>query len=132
MMKKTIRLKEGDLHRVIKESVKRILNEVSADLADRAARKAYMKAREGFGKYGNGNEIPWNSPHGKKFQQGEKFLRYRDEKLGGNEGYWIYYPNGDDSTMVLKDAEGNVVTKLCHSIAELEAEFNKLCDDSKY
>lgn len=126
MAKRTIRLTETQLHRVINESVKRIINEVSADLADRAASAAYTKAREGFGKYGNGLEIPWNSPHGKKFLQGEKFLSYRNDKLGINDKIGIFYPNGDDSEMVLKNYEtGEILTKPCSSIKELEDEYNK-------
>lgn len=125
-MKKRVRLTESDLHRVIRESVKRILSEVSADLADRAADKAYRKGREGFGKYTPSNEIPFDSTHGKKYQQGETFLKYRNDKLGGNDGIGIFYPNGDGSVMVLKNYNtGEIITKPCSSVKELEAEYNK-------
>ena len=126
MDKKLIRLTEQDLHRIVKESVNRLLNEISADLADRAARKAFRIAREGYGKYGPNNEIPFDSPHGKKFLQGERFLKYRNEKLGGKDGIGIYYPNGDDSVIVLKNYNtGEIITKPCRSIKELEVEYNK-------
>lgn len=126
MDKKLIRLTEQDLHRIVKESVNRVLNEISANLADRAASKAYRIGREGYGKYEPNNEIPFDSPHGKKFLQGEKFLKYRDDKLGRNDGIGIFYPNGDDSVVVLKNYNtGEIITKPCRSIKELEDEYNK-------
>ena len=63
MSKRTVRLTESDLHNIIKESVNKILNEISADFADRAATKAYQKAREGFGQYDPYDEIPHDSYH---------------------------------------------------------------------
>lgn len=126
MAKRTIRLTETQLHRVIKESVNAVLNEVTADLADRAARRAYEIGREGFGQYQSPDEIPYDSPHGKKFLQGERFLQYRNDKLGINDKIGIFYPNGDDSEMVLKNYEtGEILTKPCSSIKELEDEYNK-------
>lgn len=102
------------------------LKEISADLADRAATKAYQLGREGFGKYDQFNEIPFDSPHGKKFFQGEKFLKYRNNKLGMNNGIGIFYPNGDNSTMVLKNYNtGEILTKPCSNIKELEKEYDK-------
>ena len=126
MNKKLIRLTEQDLHSIVKESVNRVLNEISADLADRASSKAYRIGREGYGKYGPNDEIPFDSPYGKKFLQGEKFLKYRNEKLGRNDGIGIYYPNGDTSMMVLKNYNtGEIITKPCRTIKELEDEYNK-------
>ena len=66
--KKTIRLTENDLHRVIKESVRKILrensyghmgrriNEVSDDLAMRAAKKAFDK----HGYFNDYQDLPSN------------------------------------------------------------------------
>jgi len=125
-MKTRIRLTESDLHRIVNKSVNRVLNEISADLADRAANKAYSIGREGFGKYEPSNEIPFDSPHGKKYLQGERFLKYRNDKLGRNNNIGIYYPNGDGSVMVLKNYDtGEIITKPCMSIKELEDEYNK-------
>ena len=126
-MKQRIRLTESDLHRIVKESVNRVLNEVSADLADRAAGKAYGIARQGYGKYEPYDEIPFDSPHGKKFLQGEKFLKYRNEKLGGNDGIGIFYPNGDPSSLIalMNYNTGEIITKPCRSVKELEDEYNK-------
>ena len=124
--KQTVRLTESQLMKMIDECVKQSINEVSAELADRAAGKAYKIGREGFGKYGKTDELPLDSPHGKKYQQGEKFLKYRNDKLGGKHGIGIYYPNGDDSVMVLKNYDtGEIITGPCHSVAELESEYNK-------
>lgn len=114
------------IRKIVSEALRKKLNEVSADLADRAAGKAYQFARQGYGKYNPHDEIPFDSPHGKKFLQGEKFLKYRNEKLGGNDGIGIYYPNGDTSVMVLKNYNtGEVITKPCRSVKELEDEYNK-------
>lgn len=121
MTKKVIRLTEGSLRQLVKKSVKLALNEISAGLADRAASAAYGKAREGFGKYENPNEIPWNSYHGRKYKQGEKFLEYRNDKLGGKSGVGIAYV-GD--RIVLKNYDtGEVLTKPCDSVEELEKEL---------
>lgn len=40
-MKKIVRLTEGDLHKIVKESVNRVLNEVSIDTLQRAQDKAF-------------------------------------------------------------------------------------------
>lgn len=121
-MKKIIRLSESKLNSIVKESVKTILKEISAGLADKAAGSAYKKAREGFGKYESPNELPNDSYHGKKFNQGEKFLKYRNDKLSnGKNGVGIAYV-GDK--IVLKNyTTGEVLTKPCDSVEELEAEL---------
>ena len=122
MKKKLVRLTEGDLHNIIKESVNKILTEISSDLADRAANSAYKKARYGFGMYDTYDEIPNDSYHGKKFAQGEKFLKYRNNKLNkGNDDIGIAYI-GDK--LVLKNYKtGKILTKPCVSIQELEYEI---------
>ena len=51
MKNNIIKLNESQLNKIIVESVKKVLNEISADLADRAAMKAYQIGREGYGKY---------------------------------------------------------------------------------
>ena len=45
-MKKLIRLTESDLHRIVKESVSKIVTEVNLNLAKAAGNKAYSKERE--------------------------------------------------------------------------------------
>lgn len=67
MKNNIIKLNESQLNKIVAESVKKVLNEISADLADRAAMKAYQIGREGYGKYNPTNEIPFDSPHGKNF-----------------------------------------------------------------
>ena len=42
-MKKRIRLTENDLHRIVKQSVNRVLNEISIDTLQKAQDKAYDK-----------------------------------------------------------------------------------------
>lgn len=120
--KQLVRLTEGDLQKVIEESVNKILTEISADLADRAAHSAYKKAREGFGMYDSYDEIPHDSFHGKKFAQGEKFLKYRNNKLNnGNNDIGIAYVG---EKLVLKNYKtGELLTKPCDSIQELENEI---------
>lgn len=46
-MKQTIKLKESELKRMIDESVKRVLNEISYDTAKNAFKKAYDRAPDG-------------------------------------------------------------------------------------
>ncbi len=120
--KQLVRLTESDLQRVIEESVNKILAEISGDLADRAAHAAYKKAREGYGMYDSPSEIPHDSYHGKKFAQGEKFLKYRDKKLNkGNKDIGIAYVG---EKLVLKNYKtGEILTKPCDSIQELENEI---------
>lgn len=120
--KQLVRLTEGDLQRVIEESVNKILTEISADLAFKAADSAYQKAREGYGKYNNIDEIPHNSYHGKKFAQGEKFLTYGRNKLNkGNNDVGIYYIG--DKVALKNYKTGELLTKPCDSIQELENEI---------
>lgn len=98
------------------------VNEVSAALADRAAEISYKKAREGFGKYENSDEIPHDSYHGKKFAQGEKFLKYRNNKLNkGQSEIGIYYEG--DKIRLKNYKTGEFLTKPCDSIEELEYEL---------
>lgn len=103
--------------------LKEPINEISADLAFKAADSAYRKAREGYGKYNNTNEIPHNSYHGKKFAQGEKFLTYGRNKLNkGNNDVGIYYIG--DKIALKNYKTGEFLTKPCNSIEELEFEIN--------
>jgi hypothetical protein len=120
-----IRLTESQLQNIIKEAV----NEISASLANRAASKAYQQAREGFGQYPNG-EIPFDSPHGKKFQQGEKFLKYRNNKLGIDKGNMIYYPNGDGSAIQLRDKNMKPLTEPTDSFEDMESQYNNSMRES--
>jgi hypothetical protein len=122
MKKNKIRITESKLKQIVNESITKVLNEISAGMADRAANAAYKKAREGYGKYQLYNVIPHNSYHGKKFAQGENFLEYRNNKLNmGDENIGIAYI-GDQ--LVLKNYKtGEILTKPCDSIEELEREI---------
>ena len=120
-----IRLTESQLQNIIKEAV----NEISASLANRAASKAYQQAREGYGQYPNG-EIPFDSPHGRKFQQGENFLKYRNNKLGIDKGNMIYYPNGDGSAIQLRDKNLNPLTEPTDSFEDMESQYNNSMRES--
>ena len=55
MSKKLVRLSENELHKVIKESVKIVLNEISSDVLDNASEKAMEQGRlQQMGKLKNG------------------------------------------------------------------------------
>jgi len=127
MNRRQIRLTESDLHRIVTEAANKILNEVSAGLADRAASKAYQLARDGYGKYESPNEIPWDSPHGRKFKQAERFQSYVNDKFSDEDGnIGRYYPNGDDSVVVMKNYNtGEILTRPCKNLNDLEIEYNK-------
>jgi hypothetical protein len=79
-MKKMIRLTEGDLHRIVKESVNRILNELSSDTIDSAREKAEKKYKDISSK--NGPLSPMGQ-HAKA--QADKFKKaYSEEYQKGN------------------------------------------------
>lgn len=61
-MKQRIRLTESDLHGIIKESVKRVLNEISGFTAQSAGAKAQER-------YNNLSKGGQNSPYGQKLQR---------------------------------------------------------------
>ena len=80
-MKQKIRLTESDLHRIIKESVKNILNEISYKTAHKASEEALYKSKD-FNKNGD-SKNGW-----KKYQQSvrlghEADKRYKDEYMKG-------------------------------------------------
>lgn len=80
-MKRKIRLTESDLHRVIKESVNTILNEISYKTANKASEEALYKSQN-FYKNGD-SKNGW-----KKYQQSvrlgrEADNRYKDEYIKG-------------------------------------------------
>ena len=80
MNTKSIRLTESDLHRIIKESVNKILNEISLDTVDSANDKAKKKYDEYKRKYGE------NDPRTQKVkkQQQEFSGKFSDEYVKGN------------------------------------------------
>ena len=80
-MKRRIRLTESDLHRIIKESVNQILNEISYKTAHKASEEALYKSQN-FHKNGD-SKNGW-----KKYQQSvrlgnEAHNRYKDEYMKG-------------------------------------------------
>ena len=80
-MKRKIRLTESDLHRVIKESVNTILNEISYKTADKASEEALYKSQNFFrnGDSKNG----WKKYHQSVRLGNEAHNRYKDEYMKG-------------------------------------------------
>lgn len=110
---KIVKLTESELRNVIKEAV----NEISAAMADRAASAAYKKARA--------NGYPITGDNLKKFKQGDKFLKYRDDKLSkGRKNVGLYYHFGDpDEKISLATYTNDTATPItdpADSIADLE------------
>ena len=67
-MKQRVRLTEGDLHRIVKESVRRIINELSDDTIDSARDAADKKVKKYSERYGEGS-----APHRQAQQQRNNF-----------------------------------------------------------
>ena len=65
-MKRKIRLTESDFHRIVKESVKRVLNEVSTD----TLHKAYQKSKDLTNKLSNLSRDPKDQ---RRFRQKHAF-----------------------------------------------------------
>ena len=82
-MKRTIRLKEAELKRMISESVRRVLNEVSTNTAI----SAHKKAQSDIDDYEWGDDNDYDKYH-KRQRQADKFADYAQNKGAG------YYPYG--------------------------------------
>ena len=78
MAKKIIRLTESDLHRVIKESVTRIINEISTDTVDWAKDGAYKKLSTLARKHGNADERTKRAADQYAHFRGEYDKRYKE------------------------------------------------------
>lgn len=102
MNKKLIRLTESDLHRIVKESVNRVLNEINTDTAISAHKKAQSDL--------DNMEFSWSDSDAvdkyyKRQRQADKFADYAQNK-GAD-----YYPYGvigwyqDDSDGVFDRSE---------------------------
>lgn len=110
-MKRRIKLSEKDLHRVIKESVKRVLNEVSTDKAIAAHKAAQDKLDWG---------VDWQDPEDrdryyKRQRQADTFLDYAQENGAQYYPYGVigWYMDEDDgvfdrSKVVLGDSVEDV------------------------
>lgn len=90
-MKQRIRLTESDLHKVIKESVKKILNELAPQTYESAKEKAKELAKtsvDGYEKKRRENQ----SDEFRKAAQKAWTERYNLEKLDANRGNKNYKP----------------------------------------
>lgn len=101
-MKRTIRLTESDLHRVIKESVNKILNELDARTyasyaQKRAAQGQYAKAVEGQ----NAAVDAWNQQYGRSNNTPNGFVQQTKD---GTHGQWNGYDH-DSYRMKLKSKD---------------------------
>ena len=79
-MKQTIRLTESDLHKIVKESVNRVLNEISLDTIDSANSQAIEKYNNYKRKYGE------NDPRTQKVKKQQQMFsgKFSDEYAKGN------------------------------------------------
>ena len=89
-MRQRIRLTETSLHRIVKESVRRVLNEISTELARKASERAlqYAKEMDFYGDYYNKHNFKNSAEKrrwiNKKARQSERFKQYADEKKKGS------------------------------------------------
>ena len=79
-MKQTIRLTESDLHKIVKESVNKILNEISLDTIGSADSQAQEKYNNYRRKYGE------NDPRTQKVKKQQQMFsgKVADEYVKGN------------------------------------------------
>ena len=124
--KKVVKITESDLRLIVNEAV----NEISAAMSDRAASAAYKKARS--------NGYPITGDYYKKYMQGDKFLKYRNDKLSkgrNNVGLYYHFEDPDKKISLADYTNGNVkvITDPASSIAELEKlPFNdNIADENK-
>ena len=86
MAKKLVKLTEGDLHRIIKESVNKVLNEISIDTLKRAEDKAFDDYDSMWADNDNYDEDFYN----KRVRQYNSF-KDRIHQLNSEGGKNVYY-----------------------------------------
>jgi len=102
MTKKLIRLTESDLHRIVKESVNKVLTELDWKTYANAARKGYYRQWKEpenkwkrYHKFRRAAEDAFNREHGTDDVRGKVDIRGRYGSLGS------YNPMGDEGSLLL-------------------------------
>lgn len=90
----------------IRDIVRKTLSEMDWKTYDNAAAALYNKAREGYGKYPNG-EIPMDSEHGKFFQRAERLKSHANDKFRQDYGEANYKTNPKGSEEFLHQVNGD-------------------------
>jgi len=100
-MKKLIRLTEADLHDIIKEAVNSVINEISIDTVDSAAKAAKKKYNSAHLKYGQNDprtlhamsqSSGFNKEVSKRYNQmndagRSRFLNNKEDRENGKRNY---------------------------------------------
>lgn len=100
-MKRRIRLTESDLHRIVKEAVRRTITEITDDTVNSAAFKSLDKWRNTSSKYGQNDPRTqrakeqhdfFNKSWNDEYEQGNtakkaRMLQHRDDQYHGRRGY---------------------------------------------
>lgn len=101
MTKRRIVMNESQLHNFIKESVKRVLSEISTDTLDSAVDSAKEKYSKTYNKYGSadprtthaGNQYNlFNNEYKKRYEKGNdakkaRMLKNHDDRVNGKRDY---------------------------------------------
>ena len=83
-MKRTIRLTESDLHRIVKESVNKLITELDWKTYQNAAKKAHLKALDDYG-YGQPNYDKDKSSE--YFRKSNEFSKAAEDAFNREYGY---------------------------------------------
>ena len=100
-MKKLVRLTESDLHRIVKESVDRILSETSTDTVDACCGAAYKKYQRAKSQYASNdprvqkakNQVDFfNKEIDKRYEEGNdakkaRIVQNREDRRNGSRKY---------------------------------------------
>ena len=115
MNKKRIRLTEQDLHRIVKESVKRVLKETSDNLVTRAYQKSLRRGNE---KHYPKFRDELDRRYSNQFMDNDGFYKdMEDDEIRNTEAYKIAYRMLDDYAYERGD-EPMDEWQTCHDIME--------------
>lgn len=134
-MKYRIRLNESDLHRIVKESVNRVLNEVSIDTLQRAQDKAFDE----YDSMWPGNDDYDDDFASKRYRQYDAFKNriHQLKSQGGKKVFYIVKPgvpgfyNGqvrkvymtpEEASEYAKEHNGHIYTSFAQ--ADKDATYN--------
>lgn len=132
MNKNRIRITESELKQIVTESVKKVLNEISSDLANKAAQHASVKRNNALG------TPEW----GKRDKQMNTFKKYYGDAYNKEHGYDGQTEAGDTSTLQFNDtlSDGsplrvyvmNNAIKLTSKYFDIATSINKLISMPQY
>jgi len=86
-MKKVIRLTEGDIHRIVKNSVKKVLTELDWKTYQNAAKKAHLRGVDDYGEQYGGNPNLDKDKQSKYFGMAKNFSQAAEDAFDRDYGF---------------------------------------------